>query len=294
MIGFLFSSLFNILIGVLSLISIVFVGYSFLTVAKEWNKGDNQKLFNLLVISGGVLIIVRLLDLIVKKLTNRDMLFRPLGSIFLILIVIIVPLCIYLLTKSAEDKIYEYRYFDKLKDVEFVKKEVMTAFSLFMAEIEKVSEKFSKNGESENYKYSQEAKDFHGLLKERRSLILFVILNVITCGFYKLYFVHTSARDTNIACAGDGGHTSGLIKYIILTLLTCGLYSIYWDYALADRLAANGPRYGFYIQENGSSFLLWSLLGGWLCGLGYFVARNITLKNLNKICRGYNQKNPIN
>lgn len=294
MIGFLFSSLFNILIGILSLISIVFAGYSFLTVAKEWGKGDNQKLFNLLVISGVFLIVVRLVDLIVKNITNRGFLFRPLASILLILIVIAVPVFIYLLAKSKGYEIYEDGYFDKVKDSEFLKKEVMTAFSLFMKEVEKVSDKFSKNKENEAYKYSGDPREFHGLLKERRSLILYILLIILTFGFYKLYFVYTASRDANIACAGDGDHTSGVIKYIILTLLTCGLYSIYWDYALADRLAANGPRYNAYIQENGSSYLLWLILGSLVCGLGTIVARNIVLKNLNKICRGYNQKNPIN
>lgn len=305
MLGYLISSFFNIIASLLSVVSIVFVAYSFFTVGRQWNKGNNQDLFNLLVVSGAFLILVRIIDIVIK---SSAYFFKPTSSIILILIAIGVPAIIYVISTSAGEKIYEDGYFNKLSDTEFLKSEIMAAFSQFMKEIEKISSKVSKEVNSSNtahkkasnqnvgagaYKYTEDAGDFHGMLKENRSLLLFIILNIVTCGFYWYYFVHTVSREVNIACAGDGEQTSGLLKYIILSILTCGIYSLYWDYALANRLAANGPRYGYTIQENGSTYLLWVLLVGWVCGLGFFVARNITIKNLNKICRGYNQQNPI-
>ncbi|WP_053094091.1 DUF4234 domain-containing protein [Anaerococcus jeddahensis] len=336
MLGYLFVSLFNILASGLSLFSIVFVAYSYFTVSKQWNKGNNQDLFNLIVISGLFLIIIRIFDLIAKSISEVYE-FRPIISIILILISILVPVVVYFISKSSSDTIYEEGYFDKLKDTNFLKAEVMSAFGLFLKQFEKISSKVSKesnttksqsnqnnrrsqnsqsnqnnrrsqnsqsnqyNQSSQNnqakdldaYKYTEDTGDFKGMLNEKRSLLLFVLLNIITCGFYTFYFVHTASRDVNIACEGDGEYTSGLLKYIILSILTCGIYSVYWNYALANRLASNGQRYGYTIQENGSSFLLWLILGWWVCGLGYFVARNIIIKNLNKICRGYNQQNPI-
>ncbi|MDU5914113.1 MAG: DUF4234 domain-containing protein [Anaerococcus vaginalis] len=324
MLRYLFVSLFNILATGLSLFSIVFVAYSYFTVSKQWNKGNNQDLFNLIVISGLFLIIIRIFDLIAKSISEVNE-FRPIISIILILISILVPVVVYFISKSSSDTIYEEGYFDKLKDTNFLKAEVMSAFGLFLKQFEKISSKVSKesnttksqsdqnnrrsqnsqsnqyNQSSQNnqakdldaYKYTEDTGDFKGMLNEKRSLLLFVLLNIITCGFYTFYFVYTASRDVNIACEGDGEYTSGLLKYIILSILTCGIYSVYWNYALANRLASNGQRYGYTIQENGSSFLLWLILGWWVCGLGYFVARNIIIKNLNKICRGYNQRNPI-
>lgn len=308
MLGFLFSMAFNLLANLLSLVSVVFFGYSLYTVASQWNKTDNQDLFNLTVISGAFMIIVRIIDLIIRKVTYYDFFFRPFVSVILILLAIGAPVLIYLVAMSAGDVIYEDGYFNKLSDTEFLKSEVMDAFGLFMSAIGNLSSKFAKdvdgsaraknyangaNQDSDAFKYTGDSGDFHGMLPESRSLLLYILLNLITCGFYSLYFVHTVSRDVNIACAGDGDHTSGVLKYIILTVLTCGIYGIYWDYALANRTAANGHRYGYHIQENGASVILWLLLGSWICGLGYFVARNITIKNVNKVCRGYNQKNPI-
>lgn len=301
MIGSLFSSLFNIIASILSLLSVVFLAYSLFTVSKQWEKADHKDLFNLLLVSGSFLVIVRIFDFIVKSL-SWEYEFKPIISLFLVLISILVPLAIYFISKSSGDKIYEQGYFNKIKDTNFLKAEIMAAFGLFLKEIEKISSKVAKDTntkkrqnkkvkEEQAYKYTEDEGDFKGMLKENRSLLLFIFLNIITCGFYFLYFVHTASRDVNIACAGDGEHTSGLLKFIILTTITFGIYGIYWDYALTNRLAANGPRYGYTIQENGSTFLLWLILGWWICGIGYFVARNITIKNLNKICRGYNQEN---
>lgn len=310
MIIYLFSTLINVLITVLSIVSVAFVAYSLFTVGRQWNKKDNQDLFNLLLVSSVFLIIVRIIDLIIKR--NSYYFFRPVASLILIILVIALPAIIYALTIASGHTIYEPGYLNKLSNTEFLKSEIMESFGLFMREIEKIAAKFSKdtsaganrpgqaqkmstNGDlgANAYKYTEDAGDYKGMLKENRSLLLFILLNIITCGIYSFYFIHTAARDANIACSGDGDHTSGLLKYIILSFITCGIYSIYWDYALANRLAANGSRYGYTIQENGSTYLLWLLLGWWICGLGIFVARNITIKNLNKICRGYNQKNPI-
>lgn len=308
--GFIISMIFNILANVLSIVSVVFFAYSLFTVARGWNKTDNQDLFNLTVISGGFLILVRIIDLIIRKATSYGFFFRPVLSLLLVFLAILVPVLIYVLAKSAGDVIYEDGYYNKLSDTEFLKAEIAAAFGLFMGAIGNIGSKVSKNAEAkieknaykannqanmdnDSYKYTEDAGEFQGMLKENRSLLLYILLNIVTCGFYSLYFIHTVARDVNIACAGDGDHTAGLLKHFILSILTCGIYSIYWDYALANRTAANGQRYGYHIQENGTNFLLWMLLGWWLCGLGYFVARNITIKNVNTVCRGYNNQNPI-
>ena len=143
MLGYLFVSLFNILASGLSLFSIVFVAYSYFTVSKQWNKGNNQDLFNLIVISGLFLIIIRIFDLITKSISEVYE-FRPIISIILILISILVPVVVYFISKSSSDTIYEEVYFDKLKDTNFLKAEVMSAFGLFLKQFEKISSKVSK------------------------------------------------------------------------------------------------------------------------------------------------------
>jgi len=127
-------------------------------------------------------------------------------------------------------------------------------------------------------------------LQTDRTLLLFILLSCITCGIYSYYFIYKMAKDVNIACEGDGEKTSGLVEFILLSLVTCGIYSWIWHYKLGNRLEANAPRYGLRFQENGTTVLLWMLFGMLLCGIGYYMAMYILIKNTNAICAAYNEK----
>lgn len=127
-----------------------------------------------------------------------------------------------------------------------------------------------------------------GPLPTDRSLLMYILLSIVTCGIYGWYFLYCMARDVNIACDGDGETTPGLAQLILFSLLTCGIYGYYWYYKLGNRLAANGPRYGLNIQENGSTVILWCLIGYVICGIGSYVAMHILIKNTNAICGAYN------
>lgn len=130
-------------------------------------------------------------------------------------------------------------------------------------------------------------------LKDDRGLLSLILLSYITCGIYSYYFLYKMAADVNVACEGDGKQTAGLAKFIILSILTCGIYAWIWYYNLGNRLAENAPRYGLSFQENGTTVLLWALLGSWLCGIGSFVAMYFLIKNTNAICAAYNQYNGL-
>lgn len=125
-------------------------------------------------------------------------------------------------------------------------------------------------------------------LKTDRSLLMYILLTLVTCGIYGWYFIYALARDVNAACAGDGRNTAGLIKLILLNFITCGIYSWIWYYSLGNRLAFNAPRYGMNFQENGTTILLWMILGSFLCGIGPFIALHIIIKNTNMLCGAYN------
>lgn len=134
---------------------------------------------------------------------------------------------------------------------------------------------------------------YGGRLKTDRNIVMYVLLTIITCGIYGFYFIYSMAQDVNTACQGDGNKTSGLLAFILLSYVTCGIYAIYWEYSLGNRLASNAYRYGFNFQENGSTVLLWHLVGYLLCGLGPFIAMHILIKNTNAICMAYNQYNNL-
>ena len=130
-------------------------------------------------------------------------------------------------------------------------------------------------------------------LKTDRSILMYILLNIVTCGIYGLYATYLMAKEVNIACAGDGKNTAGLLQYILLSIVTCGIYGWIWSYQLGNRLAENAPRYGFSFSENGTTVLMWDIFGSLLCGIGPLIAMNILLKNTNSICMAYNNYNNL-
>ena len=126
-------------------------------------------------------------------------------------------------------------------------------------------------------------------VKTDRSLIMYILLSIITCGIYSWYFIYSLARDVNIMCRADGQKTGGLLAFILLSIITCGFYALYWEYSLGNRLASNAPRYGLNFQENGSTVLLWYLVGLLLCGIGPYIAMHILIKNSNALGIAYNR-----
>ena len=125
-------------------------------------------------------------------------------------------------------------------------------------------------------------------IKTDRGVIGWLLLSIVTCGIYSYYFLYCLARDINVMCQDDGDSTPGLAAFILLSFVTCGFYAYYWYYKIGNRLQANAPRYGLVFQENGTTVLLWQIIGVLLCGLGPIFAMNIIIKNTNAMATAYN------
>ena len=126
------------------------------------------------------------------------------------------------------------------------------------------------------------------MVNDKRSLGIYILLSFVTCGIYSWVFIYYLAKDMNIVCAGDGDETPGLLMFVLLSFITCGIYSIYWYYKLGNRQAANAHRYNVNITENGTSVMVWILVGSLIMGIGFFVAIHILIKNMNLLAYAYN------
>lgn len=102
-------------------------------------------------------------------------------------------------------------------------------------------------------------------IKTNRSLLVYIVLNFITCGAYGWFYIYSLASDVDVMCEDDGQNTESLLAFILINLITWGFYSIYWLYRLAKRLAANAPRYGLNFKQKGSTILLCCLVGFIIC-----------------------------
>ncbi len=123
----------------------------------------------------------------------------------------------------------------------------------------------------------------------QRSFITLVLLSIITCGIYGIIFWYQYTDDLNIVCYGDGRRTRNFIITILLSIITCGIYYWIWVYGIGNRLCNNAPRYGTRFTEDGTTILLWMIIGSLLCGLGMLYAEYLLIKNMNILAERYNQ-----
>lgn len=126
---------------------------------------------------------------------------------------------------------------------------------------------------------------------KHRDFIAMVLLSIITCGIYGIIFWYQYSDDMNKVCYGDGKETKNYLLVILLSIITCGIYSWIWHYGVGNRLAENAPRYGLRFNEDGTTVLLWMLLGSLLCGFGTLYAQYIMVKNMNTLADSFNNLN---
>lgn len=97
----------------------------------------------------------------------------------------------------------------------------------------------------------------------QRSVGLSVILTLVTCGLFGLYWFVVLTDDVG-KLSGDYQFTGG--KHLLLTLVTCGLWGYVWAYQAAKRVGEAQHQRGYLAQDNS---LLYIVL--YFFGLGIIV-----------------------
>ena len=107
-----------------------------------------------------------------------------------------------------------------------------------------------------------------------RSIVTAIILSVVTCGIYGLYWFVCLTNDSNKA-SGDYKTSGGMA--LLYTIITCGIYGLYWYYQMGKKMAQAGTNNGVDIQDNSILYLVLGVFG--LGIVDYCLIQN----DLNKI-----------
>ncbi|MBQ9162209.1 MAG: DUF4234 domain-containing protein [Clostridia bacterium] len=95
---------------------------------------------------------------------------------------------------------------------------------------------------------------------KKRSIVTAVLLSLVTCGIYAIYWFISLTNEMNKA-SGKPNDTNGGMAFL-LSLVTCGIYEYFWAYKL-------GEKRDIVAKENGSSNIIYLLL--LFFGLGIVV-----------------------
>lgn len=112
-----------------------------------------------------------------------------------------------------------------------------------------------------------------------RNIPLYLILTLVTCGIFGLYWIVCLVNDLNTA-AGTPDDTNG-ITVLLLDIVTCGIYGLYWMYKAGEKVTAIKARRG--IPDSGNTGILYLILQ--LLGLGlinYCLIQN----EINQVAEG--------
>jgi hypothetical protein len=115
-----------------------------------------------------------------------------------------------------------------------------------------------------------------------RDPALTLVLILLTCGFYYLYFIYVVSQETQDFLE-EPDISPGV--EVLLSVLTCGLWNIYWDYRMGKRIAEMSVRVGLPPTDNAILYLVLDLFGaGGFLSLG-LINPVLQQDGLNRIWR---------
>lgn len=128
-------------------------------------------------------------------------------------------------------------------------------------------------------------------LTSNRSLIKFILLNIVTLGIYSLVFYSCISNDINaIAGRYDGKKTMHYcLLAFILTPITLGIAPLVWFHKISARIGAELQRRGIEYNFSASTFWLWNILGS-LIIVGPFIYTYKLIIATNRLAEDYNSK----
>lgn len=126
-------------------------------------------------------------------------------------------------------------------------------------------------------------------LKTNKSLIKYILLNMITFGIYGLVVMSSVSSDINvIASRYDGKRTMHYcLLFFIVGPITLGIGFLVWFHRISARIGAELKRRGINYSMSAGTFWLWGILGSIIL-VGPFVFLHKLFKATNLLCENFN------
>lgn len=95
---------------------------------------------------------------------------------------------------------------------------------------------------------------------QKRDIAMCIILSIVTCGIYGIYWMISLVNDLNAASDSVNDTSGGMV--FLLSLVTFNIYTLYWMYKAGEKVsyirAKNGRPDG---SQNGLLYLILALFG---------------------------------
>ena len=98
-------------------------------------------------------------------------------------------------------------------------------------------------------------------VKDNRSFWVYLLLSIVTCGLYSIYFWYVYVEDLNTIFYGDGEDSPNYIIVLLLSWVTCGIYGVYWAYKQGEKLDFTKNNRGIPSSNSGVLYLILQIFG---------------------------------
>lgn len=94
---------------------------------------------------------------------------------------------------------------------------------------------------------------------QKKNIAVAIILSIVTCGIYSLYWVYCLNEDANKVSQEQNPMGGGMV--ILLTIVTCGIFGIYWCYKQGEKISRAETMRGLPSSDRAVLYLILALFG---------------------------------
>ena len=94
---------------------------------------------------------------------------------------------------------------------------------------------------------------------QSRSIALCIVLSILTCGIYGIYWLICIANDLNTASDRPNDTSGGMV--FLLSLVTCNIYTWFWLYKAGEKVNIIRAKRGTPATDSSLLYLLLGIFG---------------------------------
>ena len=115
---------------------------------------------------------------------------------------------------------------------------------------------FSQQDPQQN---AQQGYQPNGMRPKAKSIPLCIILSIVTCGIYSLYWLYCMNEDVRLMTGDPSAPSGGMV--ILLSIITCDIYLLYWMYKQGSNIDMLKTQRGISSSSTGLVYLLLTVFG---------------------------------
>ena len=94
---------------------------------------------------------------------------------------------------------------------------------------------------------------------QKRNIAVCIILSIVTCGIYGLYWIYKMAEDINTIRQDPNATSPGMV--LVLSIVTCDIYLLFWLYKAGETIDNTLVMQGRQAGNKGILYLLLAVFG---------------------------------